>query len=135
MQEKKEGELRLKFYSCRPHRKFHLFAAALKFSVPDPHLCDEILPPPLLVLPHTGSRYPCLACLNSKHAVAASSHRNCGKIPNAPSRNVLYRRTSAVDEFRRICAINLAEDRNFKYFLTNKKVKYASNFNDQGFLC
>ncbi|MBF0985474.1 MAG: hypothetical protein HXK63_10090 [Campylobacter sp.] len=62
-------------------------------------------------------------------------HERCGKIPNAPPRNVLCRRTNTADEFRRIRAVNLAGYRNFKYILTNKKVKYASNFNDQGFLC
>jgi len=37
--------------------------------------------------------------------------------------------------WRCIRDINFAQDQNFKYTLTNKKVKYASNFNDQGFLC
>lgn len=32
-------------------------------------------------------------------------------------------------------AQNFTRWRKFKYTLTNRSVKYASNFNDQGFLC
>jgi hypothetical protein len=61
---------------------------------------------------------------------------------NAKKRKIFAEMARKLDESARQVggvrtrkAQNFTRWRKFKYTLTNRSVKYASNFNDQGFLC